>query len=84
MILQSRVLRTVKVEIETNDDEHSYYWDGEDGADDDGADDDDNDDDDDDNDDEDEYSDIDSVAGQRLLQMFILMTTANNEQGRAG
>ena len=48
-----RVLRTVKVEIETNDDEHSDYCDGEDGADDD----------DDDNDDEDEYSDIDGVAG---------------------
>ena len=52
-----RVLRTVKVEIETNDDEHSDYSDGEDGADDD----------DDDNDDEDEYSDIDGVASQRLL-----------------
>ena len=78
-ILQSRVLRTVKVEIETQDDEHFDYWDGEDDADD-GDDDDDeakkihyrygDDDDDgtgDDDDDEDEYSDIDSVAaGQRL------------------
>ena len=52
-----RVLRTVKVEIETNDDAHSDYWDGEDDA---AVDDDD---DDDDDDDEDEYSDIDGVAG---------------------